>query len=48
MGNAMDETVRDAANRVTATNDEDGVALVLEEMLGSSANSVREFGGLRA
>ena len=46
MGNA-EAAAKEAADRVAATNDEDGVARVLEEMLASSA-SVREFGGASA
>ena len=43
MGNAESELVKEAADRVTETNDDDGVAIVLEELL-ASAGSVREFG----
>ena len=42
MGNAEAAAVTEAAQRTTTSVDEDGVALVLEEML-ASAGSVREF-----
>ena len=42
MGNAETEAVTAAANIATATNDEDGVALVLERML-AEADGVDAF-----
>jgi hydroxymethylpyrimidine pyrophosphatase-like HAD family hydrolase len=44
MGNAEAPAVTEAAQRATASVDDDGVAIVLEEMLASAA-SVREFTG---
>jgi hypothetical protein len=42
MGNAEAPAVQAAADRVTASNDDDGVAVILEKMLASSATpSVR-------
>eukprot|EP01052_Picozoa_sp_SAG31_P038216 SAG31_NODE_5064_length_2763_cov_1.885135_1_plen_47_part_00 len=38
MGNAESEVVKEAANHVTASNEDDGVAIVLEQLIAQNCD----------